>query len=145
MEISPQWPPASVPWAMSTSTPRSRLRSAWRGEPHSAPTITPLAWAASTAYSGGGPRAFTSIETGCSSASATLDAPTLLLRTSSVLRSMRPRLLLSSMVFAPTVNQPGPVSTTDSALKRPLLSATATTSGLMLLPGSKMSLVARLR
>ncbi len=49
VEISPQWPPASVPWAMRTSTPRSTLRSAWRGEPHSAPTSTPLEWAASTA------------------------------------------------------------------------------------------------
>ena len=31
VEISPQWPPASVPWATTTSTPMSSCRSACRG------------------------------------------------------------------------------------------------------------------
>ena len=76
VEISPQWPPASVPWAMSTSTPSSTLRSrvpraARRARRRARPSRARL----STAYAGGGPSAFTSIETGWRSVASTWPGP----------------------------------------------------------------------
>ena len=42
--MSPVWPPPSVPWAMTMSTPASRWRRAWAAEPHSAATRRPASW-----------------------------------------------------------------------------------------------------
>jgi len=63
VEISPQWPPASVPWATITSTPWASWRSACWREPTSAPTRRPASWQRSTMYLGGGPSALTTRRT----------------------------------------------------------------------------------
>ncbi len=76
VEISPQWPPASVPCATMTSTPRLTWRSACCLLPTSPPTSTPWAWACSMMYGGGGPRALTIIFTlGCESVTSTWPGP----------------------------------------------------------------------
>ena len=48
VEISPVWPPASVPWATMMSAPAVAWRAAWTGEPASAATSTSSRWARST-------------------------------------------------------------------------------------------------
>ena len=52
---------------------------------------------------------------------------------------------MSRTVLMPTRIEPGPVSISVSAWSRPVFMPAATTNGLMLEPGSKKSLVARLR
>ena len=55
--ISPQWPPPSVPWHTTKSSPASLCRSACLTDPHSAPTSRPDDWICSTTSAGGVPRA----------------------------------------------------------------------------------------
>jgi len=72
VEISPQWPPASVPCATSTSTPIATWRSACALAPTNAPTSRPCSCARLTTSGGGGPSALTSIFTpGCWSETST--------------------------------------------------------------------------
>ncbi len=71
--------------------------------------------------------------------------PTLLDFSSTVRTSIVPRLCLSLTVLMPTRSVPGPVSISVSEWKRPVFMPAATMNGLMLEPGSKKSLVARLR
>ena len=71
--------------------------------------------------------------------------PTLLDLARMVARSTTPRLLSSSNTFVPTFRKPGDVSTTLSGWYCPDAKAAAMMNGLMLEPGSKMSVAARLR
>ena len=57
-EISPVWPPASVPWATMMSTPLSLCFSACRGLLASAATAMSCSCAVCTTSAGGGPSAF---------------------------------------------------------------------------------------
>ena len=66
--ISPVWPPASVPWAMTMSTPMARCFSAWRALLASAATRMSCSCAVSTMSFGGGPSAFTRRRGECCSA-----------------------------------------------------------------------------
>ena len=77
--------------------------------------------------------------------SATLAVPTLLDLARMVARSMTPRSCSSSNTLLPTWMKPGEVSTTLSGRYWPEASAAAMMNGLMLEPGSKMSVAARLR
>ncbi len=74
-EISPVCPPASVPWATMMSTPFSLCFRAWRGVLASAATAMPWSCAVWTTSAGGGPSAFTSSDTGCSSATSICARP----------------------------------------------------------------------
>ena len=58
VEISPVWPPASVPWATIRSTPAAWWRSAWvRGAGQGGDEHVLARWARSIRAGGGGPRA----------------------------------------------------------------------------------------
>src|SRR5580698_10106601 len=81
---------------------------------------------------------------GCSD-SATFAVPTLLDLARIVARSMEPKLCSSSNTFEPTFKNPGDVSMTLSGLYCPDANAAAMMKGLMLEPGSKISVAARLR
>ena len=76
---------------------------------------------------------------------ATLAVPTLLDFARMVARSITPRLDSSSNTLFPTWMKPGEVSTTLSGRYWPDARAAAMMNGLMLEPGSKMSVTARLR
>ncbi len=78
--------------------------------------------------------------------SATRAAPTSLERASTVVSGILPRFVSSVVMIRPlTVKNPGDVSTIVVGLNPPLSIAAAITSGLKLEPGSKMSVIARLR
>ncbi len=76
---------------------------------------------------------------------ATFAAPTLLDLARSVAKLIWPRSCSSSNTLSPTFKNPGDVSTTLSARYCPDASADAMMNGLMLEPGSKMSVAARFR
>ena len=90
------------------------------------------------------PKSLNAVHISCGfSVSAILTMPTLLDFASTVFTSIVPRSCLSRMVLMPTRN--GVASISVSAWKRPVFMPAATMNGLMLEPGSKKSLVARLR
>ena len=69
---SPQWPPASPPWAMMMSTPASACLRACDGEPHSAATLRPSSWMCLIMSAGGVPSALAiNVTFGCCSATST--------------------------------------------------------------------------
>src|SRR5580700_9322981 len=81
---------------------------------------------------------------GCSD-SAIFAVPTLLDLARIVAKSITPKLCSSSSILLPTLKNPGEVSTTLSGLYCPEARAAAIMKGLMLEPGSKISVAARLR
>src|SRR5688500_16154411 len=76
---------------------------------------------------------------------AILIMPTLLDLASTVVSEIAPRLCLSGILLMPTFTNPGDVSMMVLAWYRPDAMPAAAMNGLMLEPGSKMSVAARLR
>ena len=97
--ISPVCPPASLPWAMITSTPALTWRSACWAAPASAPTARPSCLTRSIMCAGGGPRALTS-STG--------------LRASAISSCGSARLAENGAASLPPTNPPRPASAGSS-------------------------------
>ena len=74
VDTSPQWPPASVPETINTSTPASTCFTACSLAPTKAPTTTPLSLPISSIYWGGTPKALTISLIGCENATSIMFA-----------------------------------------------------------------------